>query len=817
MFDLCSMRGLAGQRIAARDWFDCMERPDLSSDRSAADRGSLREMNSGVGVDSSHGAMLAGYAIDGVLGRGGMGMVYRARHPRLPRVVALKLLNQDVSADPELRARFDREADIVARLDHPGIVAVHDRGVENGQPWLAMQYIEGIDTSRLDPATVTVERAARIVGEVAAALDYAHSRGVLHRDVKPANILLTAARAGRVERAVLTDFGIARLLTANTQLTSTGTFTATLAYASPEQLSGMPVDHRSDQYSLACTLFALLSGRAPFAATDPGQVVAGHLARPVPPLARPDVPAQLNAVIARAMEKNPIERFASAGEFAAAVLQAVSGRAFAAPTPHFSPPTVPQQGWPAAPGPRDAVRMRNPWPAACAMAVGFFLVLLVSSAVSTALPSIQRDLHAGSMLGGVSNAYLLCATVPLLFTGRLGDRFGPRKIYLIGVALFVLGSLACALAVGTQMLIPAMAVQGVGVALIIPQTMAVILRVLPQGKHGAALGLWSGCGGLAMLLAPFVGAELVAVLGWRWVSLLALPFGLIMIVLAATLVPALPLLRPTADPVGVLLSGAGVLLLVLSLEQGVQRGWTIWGFGLIGGLLVFGLFLFVQARTASAALIPKVVLRDRNWWLSSLLTLAWTASLSIVLTVLALHLHMATGFAEVKAGLVLLPAALVAAIFSPILGKVADRRHPAMVPAIGFTSASASAVGITAAMEMTSPLLVFALIGAVLGFALACLWGPLAAIATSAFPSQQSGTGAGIYLTTRNLGSLVGVTVVTAAISSRAATSVDGLHTALREAGLLAAAVLLVCALAAAVLTRRHPARNRTAHAPFRQ
>ncbi len=129
--------------------------------------------------------MLAGYAIEGVLGQGGMGSVYRARHPRLPRVVAIKLLNQDVSADPELRARFDREADIVARLDHPGIVAVHDRGVENGQPWLAMQFVEGFDTSRLDPAAVSVERAVRIIGEVAAALDYAHSRGVLHRDVKP--------------------------------------------------------------------------------------------------------------------------------------------------------------------------------------------------------------------------------------------------------------------------------------------------------------------------------------------------------------------------------------------------------------------------------------------------------------------------------------------------------------------------------------------------------------------------------------------------------------------------------------------------------
>ncbi|WP_405484290.1 serine/threonine-protein kinase [Nocardia sp. NBC_00511] len=272
------------------------------------------------------GEAFAGYVIEGVLGQGGMGTVFLARHPRLPRRVALKLLNQAVSTDPELRARFEREATVVARLDHPGIVAVQDRGVEAGQLWLAMQYVQGIDASRLASDTLTVQRAIQIISEVAAALDYAHSQGILHRDVKPANVLLAAPGAGRPERAVLTDFGIARLLASNTQLTSTGTFTATLSYASPEQLSGEPLDHRSDQYSLACTLFALLAGRPPFAANDPGQVVAGHLSKPVPPLLRPDVPPELNAVIARAMAKNSQERFDSCTEFATMARNAAHGR-----------------------------------------------------------------------------------------------------------------------------------------------------------------------------------------------------------------------------------------------------------------------------------------------------------------------------------------------------------------------------------------------------------------------------------------------------------------------------------------------------------
>lgn len=279
------------------------------------------------------GSTFAGYRLERQLGQGGMGTVYLAAHPRLPRSVALKLLNREVGADPELRRRFEQEADLVSQLDHPGIVDVYDRGTEDGHLWIAMQYVRGTDANSWDARANPPATTARLLGQTAAALEYAHRRSVLHRDVKPANILVTDLDEGREPRAVLTDFGIARLTTADTRLTMTGTFTATIAYASPEQLSGTDVDHRGDQYSLACTFYTMLAGRPPYASTNPGQVVVGHLSQPVPRLtgSRPDLPGAVDAVLARAMAKRRDERYPSCTAFTDDLQRALEGGPGAAP------------------------------------------------------------------------------------------------------------------------------------------------------------------------------------------------------------------------------------------------------------------------------------------------------------------------------------------------------------------------------------------------------------------------------------------------------------------------------------------------------
>ncbi|MBF6447045.1 serine/threonine protein kinase [Nocardia elegans] len=271
------------------------------------------------------GEIFAGYVIQRALGHGGTGAVYLARHPRLPRWVALKLLKRELFSDSDSAARFEREADVVAGLDHPGIVTVFDRGVEGDQRWISMPYIDGVDASSLGPAVLSAEQAIWVIGQVAEALDYAHGVGVLHRDVKPGNILLAQAN-GQIERVLLADFGIARLRDDTRNLTHTGEINATLAFASPEQITAAAVDSRADQYSLACTLYWLLSGQAPFGSGNPAAVIKGHLQDRPPAVRglRPDLPPALDTVLAQALAKRPQERFASCSELAAAAWQSLA-------------------------------------------------------------------------------------------------------------------------------------------------------------------------------------------------------------------------------------------------------------------------------------------------------------------------------------------------------------------------------------------------------------------------------------------------------------------------------------------------------------
>jgi serine/threonine protein kinase, bacterial len=298
------------------------------------------------------GETFAGYRILRLLGSGGMGEVYLVQHPRLPRQEALKVLRPDISSDPSFRARFIREADLAAGLRHAHIVGVHDRGEHDGHLWIAMDYIDGTDAAHLleqkYPVGMPIDVVVPITIAVASALDYAHKKGLLHRDVKPANIMV-ADLDGDDPSVFLTDFGIARPVDDTSGITTTNMTVGTVAYAAPEQLMGESIDGRADQYALAASTYHLLTGAQLFPHSNPAVVISRHLNAPVPALAevRPEL-ASLDPVLAAALAKDPDNRFACCTDFARAFTETVAPQAMrvvgspttpapAARRPHFSP------------------------------------------------------------------------------------------------------------------------------------------------------------------------------------------------------------------------------------------------------------------------------------------------------------------------------------------------------------------------------------------------------------------------------------------------------------------------------------------------
>lgn len=273
------------------------------------------------------GDEFAGYRIEAELGRGGMGVVYRARHLVLDRECALKLIAADLAADERFVARFRRESRLAASIEHPNVVPVHDAGEADGVPYIAMRLVEGDDLAALVEREGPLDfgRAGRIVSQLAAGLDAAHERGLIHRDMKPHNVLVEQGPEG--EHAYITDFGISRIRDAPTEVTTTGEFLGSADYVAPEQIEGAPSDARADVYSLAGVAYFLLTGSEPFPnRSEPAKLVAHCKAeRPRPSRARPSVPMAVDRVMARGMAVDPASRYATAGEFARAFDQALGG------------------------------------------------------------------------------------------------------------------------------------------------------------------------------------------------------------------------------------------------------------------------------------------------------------------------------------------------------------------------------------------------------------------------------------------------------------------------------------------------------------
>jgi serine/threonine protein kinase len=259
---------------------------------------------------------IAGYRIEARLGRGGMGEVYRAVQLSLDRRVALKVLSPRLAEDAVFRRRFLRESRIAASIDHPSIIPIYETGEDGGLLYIAMRYVDGMDLSTLlrREGRLPPDRALAIMAQVASALDAAHARGLVHRDVKPANILLAAGPAGSDGHCYLCDFGLMKevdVQQARSALTATGQFVGTIPYVAPEQIEGGDIDGRADVYSLGCVLFHCLTGSPPFDRLNDVEVVFAHLREPPPAVSSraPGVPPAIDAIVAKAMAKSPDDRW----------------------------------------------------------------------------------------------------------------------------------------------------------------------------------------------------------------------------------------------------------------------------------------------------------------------------------------------------------------------------------------------------------------------------------------------------------------------------------------------------------------------------
>jgi len=285
------------------------------------------------------GGIVGGYRIESLLGRGGMAAVYLAEDGRLKRKVALKILSPELAADEAFRRRFVDESERLASVDHPNIIPIYEAGQDDGHLFIAMRYVDSTDLKKLIASErhLSPERAIAIVTQIAGALDAAHAKGLVHRDVKPANVLVAVGSGGDgSDHAYLSDFGLTKRTKETSGLTKTGFFMGSIDYVAPEQISGTGVDGRTDQYALACVLFQCLTGRTPYPRDDDAAVLFSHLSEPPPSVTETDagLPQAIDAVLAKGMAKEKDDRFGSCLEFARAAraaLLAPSGEAIVDP------------------------------------------------------------------------------------------------------------------------------------------------------------------------------------------------------------------------------------------------------------------------------------------------------------------------------------------------------------------------------------------------------------------------------------------------------------------------------------------------------
>ncbi|UJW33341.1 DHA2 family efflux MFS transporter permease subunit [Saccharothrix sp. AJ9571] len=409
-------------------------------------------------------------------------------------------------------------------------------------------------------------------------------------------------------------------------------------------------------------------------------------------------------------------------------------------------------------------RPANPWAALVALCLGFFMILLDTTIVSIAIPSMITGLRADlNSVVWVTSVYLLTYAVPMLLSGRLGDRFGPKRVYLTGLVLFTAASVWCGLSGTITVLIVARALQGVGAALMTPQTLAFITHLFPPARRGAAMGFWGAVAGIATISGPLLGGVLVDHLGWEWIFFVNLPVGVIALVAALVLVPDWqPRHSHSFDLPGILLSAAGLTLVVFGLQNGEHYDWgRVFGpitvFEIIGaGVLCLIAFVVWQRRNRKEPLMPLRLFRNRDFSAGTFVSITVGFAMTSVFIPLVIYLQGGLGLTPTEAALVTIPMCLTQGIVAPLAGKLSDRFDARYVLAAGLAALAGGLVLLsTQADAGASP---WALMPALFlcGLGIGSLFPPMSTLTMGSVERELTGSASGVYNTARQVGGVLG-------------------------------------------------------------
>ena len=424
----------------------------------------------------------------------------------------------------------------------------------------------------------------------------------------------------------------------------------------------------------------------------------------------------------------------------------------------------------------------NPWAVLLVVSLGFFMTLLDLTIVNIAIPDIITRLHASlDDVLWVINAYALVLAVLVITSGRLGDLIGPRIMFATGISVFTVASAACGLAPGPGWLIAFRAVQGLGAAMLMPQTLTIITNTFPAERRGAAFGVWGAVAGVATIAGPTLGGLLVTAFDWRWIFFVNLPFGVLALVLTFVIIPDLrPGRRHRIDIPGVLLASAGLLAICYGLVEGQKYDWgTITSFisiplVLAAGVLLLIAFLVLQWRTQDREpLVPFALFRDRNYavitWVSGTLAVGMMG----IFLPFTIYLQSVLGFSALRAGLTMAPASLLSMFVAPVAGRLTDKIGGKYILMLGLLL-FAGGMG-WVALEATTTSLWYDFLPALIvaGLGMGCVFAPMVTVAMRNIDPRMAGAASGVLNTVRQVGLVIGTAAVGALLQNRLVSSMN--------------------------------------------